>query len=159
MDNLPMKNTTYHLGKTFGPVGSFAGVVILVFGLYSLFAGYWGGAVLIVIGAFIGFTLPYTSINYDEKEVRNGDKIFGFLKTGRWIRVEDGMKVGVLNSKRVYRTYSRSNRSLDIPEQQMLICLFDAQGKKLMKLMIARNTEDVEKEINELASKLELEKL
>ncbi|MBK3519424.1 hypothetical protein [Carboxylicivirga marina] len=145
------------LGKTFGPVGSFTGIVLFCFGLYSVVIGALGGIVLIITGAFIAFTRPYTSINYEQKKVRSGDKIFGFLKTGKWKDITGDMKVGLWSSSKTYRTYSRSNRSLDITEKRQIICLFNAQGKKLMMLKSVQKDEDMHEELETISANLGLE--
>jgi len=104
---------TNKFGKTFGPVASFSGVVMLCVGLFLMLTNI-GGFVVAVIGAFIAFTRSYASINFESQQVRHGDMLFGIVKRGEWMDVQADMKIGLCNSNKVYRTYSRSNRALDI---------------------------------------------
>ena len=145
------------LGKTFGPVGSFSGIVIFCAGLFLTVIAGFGGVVLVIIGAFVAFTRPLTSIDYDKKQVRNGDKLFGIVKTGKWISVESTMKIGIYHSNKVYRTYSRSNRSLDIEQKQKLICLFNENGEKLMALKNIKVADEVAVELKKLSDQLGLD--
>lgn len=145
------------LGKTFGPVGSFSGLVIFGAGLFLTLISGFGGIVVVVIGAFVAFTKPITTIDYEHKQVRNGDKLFGIIKTGQWITVKPDMKVGVYHSNKVYRTYSRSNRALDIEQKQHLICLFDEKGQKLMPLKQLTKLDEVE--LEKMSNALGLERL
>lgn len=149
---------TNKFGKTFGPVASFSGIVILCVGLFLVTTNL-GGFVLVVIGAFIAFTRSYTSINFESKQVRYGDILFGLVKRGEWIQVENSMQIALFNSNKVYRTYSRSNRALDITQKQQLICLFDKKGKKLMALKNVKDERDIEMEMEKLSSGLGIEQM
>jgi len=144
---------TNKFGKTFGPVASFSGLVILCVGLFLMMTNI-GGFVVVVIGAFIAFTRSYTAINMEARQARYGDILFGIVKRGEWMQVESNMQIGLFNSNKVYRTYSRSNRALDITQKQKLICLFDKDGKKLMALKNVKDSEDVEVEMGKLCNGL-----
>ncbi len=157
--NKTVKPEINSLGKTFGPVGSFSGLVIFCVGLFLTVTAGFGGVVVVIIGAFVAFTKPITTIDYEHKQVRNGDRLFGVIKTGQWMPVKPEMKVGVYHSNKVYRTYSRSNRSLDIAQKQHLICLFDAKGKKLMPLKAIKVADEVEQGLQNISDILGLERL
>jgi hypothetical protein len=146
-------------GKTFGPVGSFSGLIIFIVGLFLTVAAGFGGIVVVVIGAFVAFTRPVTTIDFEKKQVRKGDKLFGLIKTGIWLPLESSMKIGIYHSNKVYRTYSRSNRSLDIEQKQNLICLFDGKGKKLMPLTVIKQNDEVEVELEKMSARLGLERM
>ncbi|WP_430813535.1 hypothetical protein [Carboxylicivirga sp. RSCT41] len=147
------------LGKTFGPVGSFSGLLIFCAGLFLTVMAGFGGIVVTIIGAFVAFTRPLTSIDYDKKQVRNGDKLFGIVKTGKWIPVKASMKIGRYRSNKVYRTYSRSNRSLDIEQKQNLICLFNENGQKLMALKNIKDAEKLAIELQNMSDRLGVEQI
>ena len=79
------------LDQSFGPVGSFAGIVVFVAGLgavyYSLYA-----VILALIGAFVCFSYSCTLIDLDKKRIRFSNNLFGVIKTDQWITVKPDMK-------------------------------------------------------------------
>jgi hypothetical protein len=54
--------THNQLDKSFGTVGTTAGIILLVVGLITAVSSFYG-LILIVIGAFVGFSSTSTSIN------------------------------------------------------------------------------------------------
>ncbi|WP_439182280.1 hypothetical protein [Carboxylicivirga taeanensis] len=154
-----MKNVTSCFGKTFGPVGSFSGVVLFTLGVVFFIMGYLGAIILVLIGAFIAFTKPYTTIDFEQRRVRSGDLLFGVAKTGKWQKIQADMQIGFWHSNKVYRTYSRSNRALDITQEQDLICLFDKRGKKLMNLQRLDNATSKDVELDRLSKLMGIERM
>ncbi len=154
-----MKNITNSFGKTFGPVGSFTGIVLFTLGLVFFLLGYLGGIVIVLIGAFIGFTKQYTTIDFEQNRVRYGDMLFGFAKTGKWQEIQSDMQIGFWHSNKVYRTYSRSNRTLDITQKQDLICLYDKRGKKLMNLIRLKDANRKDAELDSLSRQMGIDRM
>ncbi len=147
--------TNNRLDKYFGPSGNTAGVILIIAGLimsyYSVSA-----IVIIFIGAYIGFTSTGTSIDFDLKRIRFNNNIFGIISTGKWMDVEPGMKLGIERSNISWRTYSRSNRVLNTGQKDYRVFIYDSGGKKIMPLIKTDTKESANKELDELAGKLEL---
>lgn len=133
--------TTHTFEKSFGPAASFTGVVIFAAGLlatyYSLTA-----LVLVVIGAFLGFTNTSTTVDSQNKRVRFTNNIFGIIRIGKWIPLHENMKIGVKQEKNIYRTYSRSNQTIDIKMLQKKIYLFDENSKPLVPIITLKDDEN-----------------
>ncbi len=141
--------------KAFGPGASFSGKIIFVVGL---FVSYYTltGLILVLTGAFLGFTNTCTTIDFEQRRVKHSNNLFGFIKTGKWMNINDSMKTAICKSKHIYRTNSQSNKTVDIETESTLICLFDSEGKKIMPLKKVISIEKQENELFELSEKLKL---
>ncbi len=121
------------LDKAFGPVGSSTGMFMFVGGIvatyYSLI-----GIILIILGAFVWFTSTSTLLDTDNRKLKFLNNIFGIIPTGKWIDIKSGMKLGLKKSHTGYRTYSRSNRTLDIHINDIRIVLFNDRKKQIMQI-------------------------
>ena len=73
--------------KSFGPVGIFAGVVLFVTGII-LIIFHLSGLILLLIGAFVGFSSTSTLIDYENKRVIFSNNLFGIIRIGKWLKIE-----------------------------------------------------------------------
>jgi hypothetical protein len=147
--------TNNKLDKSFGPVGTISGITILIVGLILIFFSV-SGLFLIAIGAFVGLTSTSTLIDFDKKQLKFSNNIFGIINTGNWISIEPNMKIGIEKSNKTWRTYSRASRSLDISNQDFRIILYDSNSKQLMPIKKTNSLDSAKVEIEELANQLGL---
>jgi len=119
--------------KSFGPVGSSAGMVLFITGLISTYF-HLSGLILILIGAFVGFSSTSTLIDYERKRIKFSNNLFGFLRIGQWLKIEPSMKIGIKESNLTWRSYSQGNRPLDITNNDYRIILFDSMNKEIMPI-------------------------
>jgi hypothetical protein len=134
------------LEKSFGPVGTSAGVILFVAGLILLFT-HLTGLILIIIGAFVGFSSTSAFIDYEKKQIKFSNNLFGFIKIGQWLKIEPEMRIGIKESNLTWRTFSRGNRALDITNKDYRIILFDSDSKEIMQI---KKTKSIESAISEL---------
>jgi hypothetical protein len=125
--------TNNRLDKSFGPVGSSAGVFLFIAGLI-LSCLYLTGLILVLLGAFVGFTSSSAMIDYGNKRVRFSNNLFGFIRTGTWIPVEPSMKIGIRESNQSFRTYSRGNRILNTSQNDFRLILYNSAGTEIVPL-------------------------
>ena len=122
------------LDRLFGPAGNTAGIVLIAVGLvmtyYSIVA-----IVLILVGLFTGFTSSGSVIDTDRKRIRFSNNLFGVISIGKWIEIEPDMLLGIEKSRSAWRTYSRSNRVLDLENHGYMVILYNASGKKIMPVL------------------------
>lgn len=137
------------LEKSFGPIGSSAGIVLFFIGLFATYNSLYA-SVLIVIGAFLGFTRQITKIDFDRKRIRYSTSLFGFIGTGHWITIEPMMKLDLKKSKKNWRGYSRGNRALDIEQVDWQIILCDSGGKEVVPVKNTFSTETGRSEIEKI---------
>jgi hypothetical protein len=143
------------LDKSFGPIGTIAGLTILVVGIILVYSSL-SGLFLILLGAFVGLSSTSTLIDYDRKRIKFSNNLFGIIGTGKWTTIDSGMKIGIEKSNRTWRGYSRGNLTLDITNQDFRIILYDSTGKQIMPLKKTETFDSASKEIEELSSKLGL---
>ena len=150
-----IKNKIYN---SFGPFESFAAKLVFIFGLAVVWFSFQ--AILLIIGgAFFGFTYFCTTIDIEKHRVRSGDVLFGVFKTGRWINIKPEMTVGVIKWEKVWRILSLSNRRVSVPENDFLVVLFNSNGKKLLTLNKKESVELANDELFHLSDLLNLRKI
>jgi hypothetical protein len=147
-----MKNK---LDKSFGPVGSFAGFVVFLAGLGSLYFS-WFSLILVLIGGFIGFTFSSTEIDFDRKRIRFVNNLFGVIKLGQWMNIKPGMKIGIAKSRKIWKTYSGGNRELDITNEDYRLVLYNSSGKKIMPVKKSDNMNSAKMELETICRQLEI---
>lgn len=147
----------YKLDRSFGPVGTIAGITIFVVGL-TLICFSISGLFLIIIGAFVGFSSTSTLIDFDNKSVRFCNNLFGIIKIGKWLAIEPIMSIGIKQSNRTWRAYSRGSRSVDITDKDFRIILFDSKVTQIMPLMKLLTLESAKEELDLLSARLDLKK-
>ena len=145
------------LDKVFGPFGSFAGIVILLFGIYAVFYS-WIGLTTIVVGAFLAFSNTGSIIDFENKKIKFSNNLFGLISIGYWIEVKPNMNLKVLNVSKVNTTNSQCNKTSVSKSQDYRIILFSADDKQLMVLKKFKVKEDASKELVEYGKKLDLVK-
>lgn len=146
------------LDKSFGPVGSFSGIIVFVAGLTSVWFSLFS-LLLLVIGAFVGFTYSSTEVDSGQKRVRFLNNLFGIIKTGEWLKVKTDMKIGIRRSGKIWRTYSGGNRTLDSTTEDYRLILYDSKGKQLMPLVKTKDVDSAEAELERICRQLEINKL
>ena len=143
------------LDKVFGPSGSAAGLFILIVGLVVSY-NFIGGIVLVLVGAFVGFTSTSSLIDIERKRVKYSNNIFGIITTGQWIDVTPEMSLRVKKNHIGYTTLSRSNRKLDIHVRDFRIVLFDKNKEELKPLKKFNSLDEAKKELVLLNAELGL---
>lgn len=148
----------YKLDKSFGPIASITGIILFVAGLVLVWFSL-SAIVNILLGAFLGFTFSRTEIDFDRKKVRYSDVIFGLITTGNWIEISPEMKIGILKSRKTWRTFSMGNRELETPVEDHRLVLFTGAGKKRIPLKKVSSTEKAGIEQDEFCRRLNIQKL
>jgi len=126
--------TKNRLDKAFGPAGTSAGTILFISGIF-LTSFHLSGLLLILIGAFVGFSYTSTTINSERMQIRFSNVIFGIIPVGKWIHIELSMKLGIKESNQIYTALSRGDRSMDIAEKDFRIVLLDPVNNEIMPVM------------------------
>jgi uncharacterized membrane protein YgaE (UPF0421/DUF939 family) len=121
----------FKLDRAFGPVGFFAGIVLVIVGIvvsiYSLPA-----ITLIIIGAFTAFTESYTYLDPNAKRIRLSYNFFGIFKSGQWLELDPNMKIGIKKTKKFWKSYSRSNKEIKVPNVDFRLTLYNYHKREIM---------------------------
>lgn len=147
--------TNNRLDKSFGPVGTSAGVALVLVGLVLSWF-YFSGIILILIGGFVGFTSTSVLIDIDGKRVKFCNNIFGIIQTGKWIPIEPTMKIGIRESNQTYRAFSRGNRMLDVNKKDYRLILFDSHNREILPLKKLDTLEAAKAELEIMGTRLGL---
>ncbi len=145
----------YKLDKSFGLVGTSAGIFLFVAGLIITYFS-WPGLILALIGGFVGFTFTSTLIDFDKKRLKFSNNLFGIIPIGQWTYIDPDMKIGIRKSNKVWRTYSRSNRTIDISSKDFRLILYDATGKEIMPIKKTNNLDSAKSDMDKISKLLEI---
>jgi hypothetical protein len=143
------------LEQSFGPVGTTAGTIVFAAGLILSFT-HISGLILVLIGAFVGFSNTSVQIDDEKNRIRYSNNLFGFIRRGQWLLLQPAMKLGIKESNVVWRSYSSGSRALDISKTDHLIVLFIADNKEIMPIKKIKSREDAVAELESLKNKLGL---
>ena len=147
--------TVNRLDKAFGPVGTTAGISLFIAGLIISFFSFTG-PILVLIGAFVGFTSTSTLIDHDSRSLKFSNNIFGIIKTGQWIKIEPDMKIGIKKSNKASRAYSKSNLPLDIVIKDFRLILYDSNNKQILTIQKTDSLDSAKVELEKLCNQLGL---
>jgi hypothetical protein len=143
------------LDKTFGTIGSFAGFIILAFGIYACFYS-WIGITTIVVGVFLAFTNTSSRIDFENKRIKYSNNFFGIISVGYWTELKPGMKLVVRNVLKTQTASSQSNRQTSVVNQDFRITLLAENDRELLDVKRFDTKEAAEKELPDMIIKLGL---
>ncbi len=149
----PVRN--FKIDKLFGPSFSFSGYAFIVAGLLTVrFSP--SSIALVIVGALISFTTTGTLIDTDKRRIKSYTMLFGIVRAGHWIEIENSYIFKISKSKRRYTTYSRANlaNNLYISDIKLELAM-PATGKKII-VNRYKYYEDASREMNELSDILNL---
>jgi hypothetical protein len=146
----------YRLDKSFGPAGSTAGFFLLIVGAITIFESF-SGAVLILMGSFMGFSSSGSTVDLANFRIRFSNDLFGFWRVGKWKYVSRKMKIGLSDAHMVYRVYSMSNRSVDMSSNDFRVYLYNEDGRKGMAICRFKKLEEAKEELAKLSDLLGLQ--
>lgn len=147
--------TTFKLDKVFGPIGGPAGIFLFVAGLLITYFSLTG-LILVLMGAFVGFTSTSTLIDFDKRKLRFSTNLFGIIPIGQWVFIQSDMKIGIKKSDKVWRGYSRSNRTLDISNTDYRLILYDSGGRAVMPIQKLDQIDSAKTNLDKLSKQLGL---
>jgi len=147
--------TENKLDKSFGSTGTTAGIILLITGVITTFTTLFG-LVLVILGAFLGFSSTSTLIDFDKRRIKYSNNFFGVIKTGKWIQINSAMKLAVRDSAITWSTFSRGNRVLDIVDKDFRIILLDLDNHEIMQVKKTETFDLAKAELEILCSKLKL---
>jgi hypothetical protein len=145
---MPIYN--YNHGRFFGPSQSYMGYVFIGVGI---FCSYYSLIILVFIipGLFMAFTSTGTIIDADNKRVKTYTMLFGFIRTGKWVNVNQFSRFVIRKVNSRYSSYSRANIRLDINTSDIRLELINNDGTRKVLLNKYKNVEDAQKDKDRLA--------
>ena len=147
--------TKNKLDKPSGPSGTAAGIFMFFAGLIAAYYSLTG-LILVVLGAFIGFSSTSTFLDTDKRRIKFSNNLFGIIPIGKWIIITPGMSLGLIKSHRGFRTYSRGNRTMDMHIKDYRIILYGEDNKKIMPVQKFDSLDMAQGELKNLREQLAL---
>ncbi len=150
-----MKVIENELDKSFGPSASYAGLLFFFTGIFVTTLSI-SGILLVLIGAVIGFSRSGIIIEKENSRLKYYTKIFWIFKQGKWQNLSDYNELILLKNRKVYTTYSRSNRINQTKESGYIIYLLKSTNKHKIPVKICSSIEEGKSEIRNISEILEL---
>lgn len=144
------------LDIAFGPFGSSTGFFLFIGGIIATYFSIFG-LIIVIIGAFAGFTSTSTFIDSDNKRIKFSNNLFGFISVGKWIDIKPGMKIGLKKSHKGYRAYIRGTQPIGIHINDIRIYLYGPDNKLIMPVKKINSYASSKRELSELSNLLGLE--
>ena len=146
------------LDKLFGSTGRSAGLFLFLAGVaiafYSLI-----GLILVIFGAFIAFTSTSSILDIEKKRIKLSNNLFGIIPVGKWIEINQEMKLGLKKTRMGSRSYSMSNIPLDSHTNDIRIILFGPDNSQIMPIRKFVSLESSKTELDKLSITLGLDKI
>ncbi len=141
----------------FGRNALFAGVIFLFSGIGFVFLGaYITGVIVIIISVFVIFSYSGVMIDTDNRKIKKYDKLFGFFKTGKWIRLSHFRGLTSIPFIKTESIVSWSNRRTSNKETYFRIFLVNKALKPDMLIKRCDTKEGAQRSIDELSIWLHL---
>lgn len=121
------------LGKSFKTGGASMGTSLLIAGAAICYYYSLVGLVFIMLGVFMAFTTEITIIDADKMRIKSVSNLFGIIPFGKWIDIEQDMKLRLKKSKKGYRTHTRGH-SRDFYSKEIRIMLHDKNYKEILSI-------------------------
>ncbi len=140
----------YKLGKIFGPSMVFAGYILMVFGILTLYFTL-SSIGLVIIGTLIAFTSSGTRVETEKRQYKRYLLLAGVLLIGKNQSFENDDVIEVKKYKGTHRTYSMSNRQSTVeindyrlylikrdPRRKIWVASFDTEEEAFKEIEILR---------------------
>jgi len=111
---------------------------------------------LLLLGAFVGFTTNCVRVDYVKKRIKYVIKLFGIVPIGKWTYLTTDMKLGLKKSTKRWRANSRSNRTTLLDYTDLKIVLYDSRKKEIVPLKKVKKAKFAEEELEKMSKLLKL---
>jgi hypothetical protein len=143
--------------KIFGRNASFAGYIFLFTGVGIIILKFFVLGILIsVISLFVIFSFSGVEVDTVKREIRQFDKIFGLIKTGKWRSLDMYRGLTLIPFTKTESVASRSNRITSLTETDYRIFLVNKLSRPEMAIKRCKTKEEAGRSIDEFSIWLHL---
>jgi hypothetical protein len=140
----------YFINSFFGPVAVVTGWTLMVGGIViSIFS--LAGFFLILAGLFVGFTHSATTFDAKQHRIKFAQYYFGILPHGAWLSISNEMSFRIKKTHNVWKTYSRSNRTLETHSHDFRVVLVDVAGHERLPVCRCKTMAEAEERLKEIS--------
>lgn len=135
----------------------FFGYTFVVISCYAFYLQQWFQATIMgIIAWFLLGSYSGIEINTATQQFREYNMWFGIFKTGKWQQVNQYIGLTLIPMHKVYRIYSRSNRSSSSAKTEYQIYFISRNKRPAIPVMKCKNREEAQNRMDELALWLHL---
>ena len=143
--------------SAFGKTAIFAGIIFLLTGIVVLIVGaFIIGAIVFLVAAFVAFTYSGVELDTDSRKVRQYNKLFGIIKTGKWKSVDSFLGVTLIPISTMEVMASWSNRLTSTKTTDYRIFFVDKTRKPAFVIKRCKSKENALNSLNEFSLWLKL---
>ena len=145
------------IGKTFSGPPLFVGYIFLLTGAGIFFlegisaGGKVTTAFFMVVASFVSFTYSGVEIDTKERKIKNYYCLFGIVKTGKWKSLDLYLGVTLIPMQRIYKIYSRSNRTTSSTEKDYRIFLVSKSKRPAFAIKRCKTREQAQNSLDEFS--------
>lgn len=161
LDHKDKQIIEFRTGSMFSGMAVYAGYGIFVFSIilpvmYGV-EGFYPWVIFVPLGAFLTFSYTGTLISENTKEIKHYSAYLGFLKSGKWLNLDDYPFISVLKQRMANSYYGRSGVSTTQYEYVYRILLLNNTHYKKLYIKDFETYKEAEKVAKELVEKLNVE--
>ena len=109
------------------------------------------GVLSFMVAGFILFTYSGIEIDTEKRKIKPYYKVFGFLKRGKWESLENYRGLTLIPMKKIYTTFSRSNRKNSSEESDFRVYLINKAKKPAFPLKSCKSREAAQNSMDEFS--------
>ncbi len=141
----------------FGKTARFAGIIFFFTVIVSFAQGEWIIALLIfIIVVFVFFSFSGVEIDTEKRQLRQYNKLFGLVKTGKWKFIDLYVGVTLIPFTKSESMASWSNRIITTKETDYRIYLVNQARKPAFAIKRCKSIEQAQDSIDEFSIWLKL---
>ena len=150
------------LGKTFGGPPLFASYLFMITGIIIIPADNFSllavglGITFVLASGFVIFTISGVEIDTDQDFVKEYNKVFGLIETGKRQNLDQFIGITLIKMKKVYRIASRANLTTSTSEKDYRIFLVNKKRRPTFAIQKCKTLEQAQKNLDEYSIWLKL---
>lgn len=109
------------------------------------------GVLSFLVAGFILFTFSGIEIDTEKRMIKPYYMVFGFLKRGKWESLENYRGLTLIPMKKIYTTFSRSNRKNSSTESDFRVYLVNKAKKPAFPLKSCKSREAAQNSMDEFS--------
>jgi hypothetical protein len=125
-------------------------------GLFVVIENLIFGLSIIILAAFFTFSYSGVEIDTANRRIKQYNKIFGFVKTGKWIHLDTFLGLTLIPMRKVNSIASRANLTTSTMTKDYRVYLVNKAKKPAFAIKKCKNREQAQNSMDEFSIWLKL---
>jgi hypothetical protein len=134
----------------FTKAGLIAGILFIIAGIWISILYTVNGVMVILIGAFLGFSTETTLIDPLKKKVVHATMWVGFINLDLWIDIEAGMSLRIQKPEYSYLLSGKKRRRIEKGDDFYYMLLFDEKDEFILPVKKFKLKRDAENDLQRM---------